>query len=110
MKLGKIFTTFLIFALLFSALPMGQANANGGGMVIGFEDFDGGAINLSSTSNVYDYDAGGGSLGDVFGRVSAFFGGGTGMPFDVADDTVADVSGGGVYPSDTLGLAGQNTT
>ncbi len=80
--------------------------------IIGLEDFDGGAVNLSSASNVFDFGAGGGSGGDVFGRVDGQLGG-TGMPFDVADDTVADVSGartGSAYPSDTLGLAGQNTT
>jgi hypothetical protein len=77
---------------------------------IAFEDFDGGAFNLSSTTNVFDYGAGGGAAGDVFGRVSAFYLGGTGMPFDVADDTVSDVSGGGVFPDDTIALASQNTS
>lgn len=77
---------------------------------IAFEDFDGSAINLIDTDNVLDYNAGGGTGGDVFGRVD---GSSVGMPFDVADDTVADVSGGGTgspFPTDTLGLAGQNTT
>ena len=74
---------------------------------IAFEDFDGGAVNLINTDNVFDYDAGEGALGDVFGRVD---GSTTGMPFDVVDDTVADISGGGIRPSDTLGLAGQNTS
>ncbi len=87
--------------------------------VVGFEDFDGGAVNLLSTTNVFDYQGGtlisgadGGSSGDVFGRVDGRSGG-TGMPFDVADDTVADVSGartGSAFPADTLGLAGQNTS
>ncbi|ESA36976.1 endonuclease exonuclease phosphatase [Leptolyngbya sp. Heron Island J] len=77
---------------------------------IAFEDFDGGAINLISTADVLDYDSGGGTGGDVFGQVD---GSSIGMPFDVADDTVADVSGGGTgspFPNDSLGLAGQNTT
>jgi hypothetical protein len=78
--------------------------------VVGFEDFDGGAFNLSSSTNVFDFGAGGGSVGDVFGRVSPFYLGGTGMPFDVADDSVADVSGGGVFATDLLGIAGQFTT
>ena len=46
--------------------------------VIGFENFDGGAINLSGTSNVFDYGAGGGTGGDAFGRVVPFV---TGAPF-----------------------------
>jgi hypothetical protein len=88
-------------------LVAGTATAD----LVGFEDFDGGAINLSSTSNVFDFNAGGGTLGDVFGRVSPFNGGaGTGMPFDVADDSVADVSGGGVFPGDLIGISGQNGT
>lgn len=78
--------------------------------VVGFEDFDGGAINLSSTANVFDFDAGGGAGGDVFGRVEPFV---TGMPFDVADDSAADVSGdgtGSAFPADSLGIIGQNST
>jgi len=78
--------------------------------VIGFEDFDGGAINLNGTTNVFDFGAGGGSGGDVFGRVEPFV---TGMPFDVADDSAADVSGDGTgapFPTDSIGLIGQNST
>jgi hypothetical protein len=86
------------------ALTAGSVSAD----VIAFEDFDGGAVNLSGTTNVENYDAA--YAGDVFNRVSPFYLGGTGMPFDVADDTVADVSGGGQFPTDTLGLAGQMTT
>jgi len=79
--------------------------------VIGFEDFDGGAINLMSTVNVFDYGAGGGAGGDVFGRVSPWNGGlGTGGPFDVWDDSVVDSSGGGVFPGDSRGLAGKGAT
>lgn len=74
--------------------------------LIAGENFDGGAVNLLGTQNVYDYGAGGGSGNDVFGRVSQFRTGGTGMPYDVADDTAYDVSGGGVYPDDQLGIAG----
>ncbi|MEM1428984.1 MAG: endonuclease/exonuclease/phosphatase family protein [Pseudomonadota bacterium] len=75
--------------------------------VIGFEDFDGGALNLAS-SDITDYPSStAGTGGDVFGRVD---GATTGMPFDVADDSVADVSGGGAFAGDTLGLAGQNTS
>ena len=82
--------------------------------VIAKEDFDGGAVNLSGSTNVFDYAGGaatsgpGGAAGDVFGRVSSTLG----MPFDVADDTVVSVSdsAGEPFPTDTLGLAGQNTT
>ncbi|GJM18008.1 MAG: hypothetical protein DHS20C14_02210 [Phycisphaeraceae bacterium] len=77
--------------------------------VLGFEDFDGGAINLSGTANVFDYGAGGGTAGDVFGRVGGVNQGGPGMPFDMADDSVAGVSGS-PFPGDSLGLAGQNTS
>jgi len=78
--------------------------------VIGFEDFDGGATNLNGTTNVFDFNAGGGQFGDVFGRVEPFV---TGMPFDVADDSAADVSGDGTgapFPTDSIGLIGQNST
>lgn len=80
------------------------------GDVVASEDFDGGAVNLMGTANVFDFGAGGGTGGDVFGRVSPFNSGGTGGPFDVWDDTVADMSGGGAFPNDTLGIAGQNST
>ena len=63
-----------------------------GQTTLGFEDFDGNAVNLNATANVSDYLSGGGTGGDVFGRVDGQLGG-NGMPFDVADDTAADVSG-----------------
>tara|TARA_R110002049_G_scaffold185580_3_gene353827 strand:+ start:59283 stop:60167 length:885 start_codon:yes stop_codon:yes gene_type:complete len=78
--------------------------------VVGLEDFDGGATNLLSTTNVFDYGAGGGSGGDVFGRVQPFS---TGAPFDLADDSAADVSGdgtGGAFPTDSRGVIGQNSS
>ena len=79
--------------------------------VVGYEDFDGGAINLMGTSNVFDFNAGGGTVGDVFGRVSPWNGGtGTGGPFDVWDDSVTDTSGGGVFATDNRAIAGQLTT
>jgi hypothetical protein len=82
-----------------------------GADVIGYEDFDGGAINLITTTNVFDFGAGGGAGGDVFGRVSQFNGGsGTGGPFDVWDDSVSDTSGGGVFASDVIAVAGQNSS
>lgn len=80
--------------------------------VIASENFDGGAKNLIGTANVFDFGAGGGSGGDVFGRVSPWNGGtGTGAPFDVADDSVIDWSGtGSPFPGDNRGIAGQFTT
>ena len=61
--------------------------------VVGYENFDGGAINLSATENVGDYDAVL-HVGDVFGRVGPSYLGDVGMPYDVADDTVMSMSGG----------------
>lgn len=75
--------------------------------VVGFENFDGGAINLSITTNVFDNGAGGGgNTGDVFGRVEPFV---TGAPFDLADDSVAGVSGA-PFLGDSRGVIGQNST
>lgn len=96
------------YLLAFAAIAIAPSFASAD--VIGFEDFDGGAINLTSTERVEFYNAGGGSLGDVMGIVSSVAGGGVGGPFDVWDDTVADNSGGDVNPGDQLGVAGQNTT
>ena len=102
----RAFTAFLAWAI---ALQVAALSANAG--IIAFEDFDGGALNLTGTQNVFDFGSGGGSGGDVFGRVSRWNGGtGTGMPSDVADDSVIDVSGLGAAPGDTLGLAGQHTS
>ncbi len=98
---------FFNFLILFSF-----SNALISQTVIGFEDFDGNNVNLSSAASVADYNNGGGTGGDVFGRVNGQAGG-VGMPFDVADDTAFDVSGGGAgtsFPADQLGIAGQNTT
>lgn len=95
-----------ILPLLLSSLPSFAA-------IIGFEDFDGGAINLSSTSNVFDFNAGGGSGGDAFGRVT-IGPNGTGMPFDLADDSVVPVSDSdgtsSAFPTDSRGLVGQAST
>lgn len=99
---------FLVISLLLSIVS-NQLIAQ---TTIGFEDFDGNEINRTNTANVADYNMGGGTGGDVFGRVDGQPGG-VGMPFDVADDTAFDVSGGGAgtsFPADQLGIAGQNTT
>lgn len=98
----------LTLAALYGAFAANTAEA----VVIALEDFDGGAINLSGTANVFDMDAGGGTGGDVFGRVVP---GVTSYPFDVADDSAVDVSGGtfdpnNAFPGDVLGIAGQNTS
>jgi len=86
--------------------------ANYAQTTLGFEDFDNNSLNLSTSANVADYGMAGGAGGDVFGRVDGQAGG-NGMPFDVADDTEADVSGartGDNFPGDTSGLVGQNST
>mgnify|MGYP003142610780 FL=1 len=98
---------FIYLATLLLCIPFAY-----GQTTLGFEDFDGNAVNLNATANVSDYLSGGGTGGDVFGRVDGQLGG-NGMPFDVADDTAADVSGamtGSNFPADTRGIAGQNTT
>ncbi len=104
MKLGKLATC--------AALTVATMGINAQGEIIGFENFDGGAINLSTTSNVFDFGDGGGTGGDVFGRVVP---GVTGAPFDLADDSAADVSGttglpGTPYPTDSRGVIGQNSS
>ena len=79
--------------------------------VVGFEDFDGGAINLTSTTNVEVFGTGGGANRSVFGVVTPFAGStGTGGPRDIFDDSVVDASGGGVSSGDAIGLVGQNAT
>lgn len=105
-------TLFLLCAITSLVALGSMQSALAQSTVIATEDFDGGAVNLTSTANVFDYNAGGGAGGDVFGRVDGQAGG-TGMPFDVADDTVADVSGaraGAPFLTDPSGIAGQNTT
>jgi hypothetical protein len=98
MKPLRVLAT-LAALVLFSA---GIARA----VVIGSENFDGGVVNLTGTANVFDYGSGGGSGASVFGRVSST----TGAPFDVADDSVSNVSGGGAFAGDVLGLIGQNAS
>lgn len=94
-----------------SVLALTVAAAATDPQIVGYENFDGGAINLIGTSNVFDYGAGGGSGGDVFGRMSKFDGGaGTGGPFDAWDDSVEDTSGGGMFAGDSRGIAGRNTS
>jgi MYXO-CTERM domain-containing protein len=74
-------------------------------VVIGLEDFDGGAINLS-TSTVPALDGGG---GDYFGVGSlGAWPQGTGVPFSLTDDSVVDLSGGGVFAGDVEGVFGMN--
>ncbi len=97
---------YFVFALLFCV------SNNYAQTTLGLEDFDGNSVNLTSTTNVAEYGMAGGTGGDVFGVVDGQLGG-NGMPFDVADDTVEDVSGartGTNFPGDTSGIAGQNTT
>lgn len=69
------------------------------------EDFDGGSVNLTS-SNVFNLDGGGGDAWGV-GSVNNWFQS-SGMPFNLADDSVASV-GGPVFPTDLEGVFGQNS-
>ncbi len=99
--------------LVVAALLTSSANAD----VIGFEDFDGGAVNLSGTTNVFTYDptggggpGTGGAFGDAFGIVSSVNSGGVGGTFGLWDDTTVDNSGGGIFADDTVGLGATATT
>lgn len=74
-------------------------------VTVGFEDFDGGQVNLVSSS-VTSLDGGN---GDWFGVASiGSWPQAAGPPFSIADDSVADVSGNGIFADDTEGLFGQN--
>jgi hypothetical protein len=90
-------TAVALFALV--AAPSNAA-------LVGREDFDGGAVNLISSS-VTNLDGG---SGDWFGvaNIGAWPQQPAGPPFSLVDDSVANVSGGGVFPGDTEGLVGQN--
>ncbi len=71
--------------------------------LIGKEDFDGGALNLGTTTNVHNFPGMGGDFNSVFGVVTV----GT-MPSAVADDSVGNVSGMGPFANDALGICSQN--
>jgi len=71
---------------------------------VALEDFDGGAVNLISSS-VTNLDGGGGDWFGV-GNLSTWPQP-TGVPFSLADDSVANVSGGGAFPADLEGTFGQ---
>lgn len=82
--------------------------AAGANAQIAGENFDGGSLNLiNSTVPALD-----GGPGDYFGvgSLGAWPQGfpNPGVPFSLTDDTVADVSGGGVFPTDNEGVFGQN--
>jgi hypothetical protein len=107
----EVAVRYVICICVSTVLSVAFDSSHCGAVIVGFEDFDGGAVNLNSTTNVSNYGAGGGSGGDVFGRVSQFNGGsGTGGPFDVWDDSVVDTSGGGVFATDTIAVAGSNSS
>lgn len=72
---------------------------------IALEDFDGGDVNLSSSS-VINQDGGGGDWWGV-GEIGAWPQS-AGVPFNLADDSVFPVSGGSVFAGDDEGIFGQN--
>lgn len=80
-----------------------------GAEIVGFEDFDGGSVNLSSTSNVYTVGSEPGitSPADAFGITDNVTIGG---PFDFWDATVLDTAAVGNFSTDSRGLGGINTT
>lgn len=98
-----------LFGLTTAAL---LASTSASAVQIAGEDFDGGALNLNGTTNVFNYGSGGGTGGDLFGRVDP---GVTGSAFDLADDSAAGVSGttglpGTAFPADSRGVIGQKSS
>lgn len=76
--------------------------------VVAGEDFDGGATSLVSGFDPASGNRDGGG-GDFFGVGSlADWPQPTGVPFGLADDSVADVSGGGAFAGDDEGVYGRN--
>jgi len=76
--------------------------------VIAAQNFDGGAINL-----IFGFDPAtenlDGGPGDFFGVADLeTWPQSAGVPFQIADDTLFNVSGGGIDPSDTEGIFGLN--
>ena len=92
------------------AMLVASITSSAYGDVIASEDFDGGATNLQGTTNVFAYNSGGGSGGDVFGIVSSVNSGGVGGTFATWDDTIVNNSGGGVFAEDTIGLGATATS
>ncbi len=91
--------------------PAGQFAGNlgpSGPVLVAAEDFDGGAVNLIAGFAPASDNLDGGA-GDFFGvgSISAWPQA-SGVPFSLADDSVADVSGGGIAAGDTEGVYGQN--
>ncbi len=81
------------------------------GQVIAREDFDGGALNLTSSS-VPALDGGPGDYFGVGSRNTWPQGTPPGVPFSIGDDSVipySDPVGGAVVPDDSEGVYGQNS-
>ena len=86
------------FALIASLL--GLADVVNATVIVAGDDLDGGHINrISYTQNPVDFVVG---SGDMFGIRSS-----GALTSAMADDTVANVSGGGINASDTRGVIGQ---
>ncbi|MEL7313517.1 MAG: 5'-nucleotidase C-terminal domain-containing protein [Cyanobacteria bacterium J06559_3] len=83
-----------------------------GGLVsslVAAEDFDGNAVNLISSFDPATDNLDGGG-GDFFGVGSRnAWPQSAGVPFSLADDSVFDYSGGGVFTGDAEGVFGQNS-
>lgn len=74
-------------------------------VTVAFEDFDGGHVNRISSS-VTNLDGG---TGDWFGVANiGAWPQMSGPPFSIVDDSVANMSSGGVFAGDTEGLFGQH--
>ncbi|WP_238368369.1 ExeM/NucH family extracellular endonuclease [Mesobacterium pallidum] len=88
-------------------LNTGQTLLAPGPVLVAAEDFDGGALNLVAGFDPATDNLDGGA-GDWFGVGSIGAWPQSSVPFSLTDDTVADVSGGGVFAADAEGIFGQN--
>ncbi|MCB9846140.1 MAG: hypothetical protein H6811_09170 [Phycisphaeraceae bacterium] len=80
--------------------------AAAGADTVAKDDLDGNTIGLLGR-NITNLDGGG---GDWFGVASRNgWPQATGVPFSLADDSVVDYSGGGIFPSDNEGIYGMNS-
>lgn len=88
-----------------SLLGYGGADAD---LVVARQDFDGGALNVSSplSGNKNDNLS---PAGDIFGvRSRSSVVNGFGLPFPISDDSVQGAAGNTTFPADALGIVGRN--
>jgi hypothetical protein len=95
-----------IVVLLTGTIALGAASAVADGATVAREDFDGGALNLTS-STVPTLDGGGGDTFAV-GHTAAWSTTG-GTPFSLTDNTVGAVGDTTAFPTDNEGVYGVNS-